>query len=59
MSNKIEWHVWSSGREEWERIEPTADEIKGFVYQHAKTVNGQHVAICLDKTGRYVGGFHT
>ena len=54
----VEWHVWSSGLEKWERIYPTSEEIKGFVYRHAKTVNGQHVAVCVDSTGRYVGGFH-
>ena len=58
MNDRVEWHVWSSGREEWEPIEVTGEEIGTFVFLHAKTVNGKHVAVCLDKIGRYVGGFH-
>lgn len=55
----VEWHVWSSGLERWDPINPTSQEIAEYAYQHSKLVNGIHVAICLDKTGRYVGGFHT
>ena len=58
VNDRVEWFVWSTGREKWERIEPTNEEIALFQYLHAKTVNGRHVAVCRDSTGRYVGGFH-
>ena len=54
----VKWYVWSSGREVWQPIVPSSSEIGTFVFQHAKTVNGRHVAVCLDETGRFVGGFH-
>jgi hypothetical protein len=58
VNDRVEWHVWSSGTETWERIEPSSDEVKTFVYLHSKTVNGRHVAICKDATSRFVAGFH-
>ncbi len=54
----VEWMVWSSGLERWEPIVPSPGEVATFVYQHSKTINGQHVAVCVDIIGRYVGGFH-
>lgn len=55
----VEWYVWSSGLERWDPIKPTSKEIGEYVFQHSKRVDGMEVAVCVDKTGRYVGGFHT
>jgi len=53
----VEWFVWSTGLERWERIIVTPDDVEGFMYLYTKTIDGQVVAICRDELGRYIGGF--
>ncbi len=58
-NDRVRWFVWSTGLQEWEPIEVSFSEVASFKYQHSKTINGKHVAICVDCSGRYVGGFHS
>lgn len=59
LEDRVAWFVWSTGLQTWEPISVSYKEIATFVYLHAKTIDGKHVAICVDKSGRYVGGFHS
>jgi len=58
MEDRIKWYVWSSGLQAWEPIDVPFKEVATFQYLHSKNIDGKHIAICVDKSGRYVGGFH-